>query len=139
MSDDPVKDDLERMPDGVPDRRKHGYGKLEEKMDNELAGIRWSLTKFMMVAAVTGMLALGAAVILYTGQRGLTDDIQDQRFDSLVKLCQEQNERHDNTINRISESNTSAEVKNQRIFLVDALQPKVNDCTVDARRRVRGR
>lgn len=136
---DPVEDDLNRMPDGqTVDRRKHGYTKLEKMLEDDIDEIQKKLSKFFAIVIAIIVFGLLVGYGLYSGQGTITDDIQTQRYNSLVTLCNDQNKRHDDALARINKNDLATPaIKQQLILLVDELQPKVDDCTIDAKRRVK--
>jgi cell division protein FtsX len=138
----------------LPDRRKHGYKELEEKLDAHIAAIEKKLddhikanadrlrrffAKALAAFAVLGITSalglLGFGVVLKNEGR-TTDEIQQQRFQVVLDNCVSQNARHDRTIVRAK----SLSGQQQRVIglLVDELQPFVKDCEKQARDRVQG-
>lgn len=134
---EPVEEDRRDMPEGVTeDRRKNGSGTLKEHVDKRMDRFQVNLYKFYaFFAAIVVAAALAFAVVI-ANQGETSQDIQDQRFDSLVKLCEDQNTRHDEAFERVRKLFPPPE-RFQRFQLIDAILPYKDDCTVDARERVR--
>lgn len=132
-----MSDDI--LPVGVKeDRRVNTHEALKEYVDQQFDEVHARLTRFFRVVSVTGILVVVVICWLFIRQGDTTDSIQDQRFNSLVTLCEQQNTRHDATVER-AKKRFPPEDAADRIFLIDALQPYVKDCTADAKRRVKGR
>lgn len=129
----------------APDRRKHGYKDLEDKLDNHAARLDKRLETFIRQAliafAIIGITSVGSLVgfgILLSKQGQTASEIQAQRRESIFRSCYEQNLRHDNTITQlqiISDVNVkrhperATEIKESvrpTITLIDALAPKQN-------------
>jgi hypothetical protein len=131
-----------------PDRRKHGYKELEEKLDahaceikDQLATfIRRGLIAFGVIGLFTALALLGYGYLLREQHR-TTDLIQDQRRDSILRGCQDQNARHEKTLSvldqviaKVLKTKPPDGVKKQlavsranNVLLIDALAPK-QDC-----------
>lgn len=122
----------------LPDRRKHGYQELEERIDDQQRAneerIRHFFRRSIIAFGVIGLACTGALI----GFGVLLHEIQTDRKDFIQKTCKSQNERHDNTIAtlyKISKQaqkdfpKRAAEIRksvSSNIVLIDALAPKQN-------------
>lgn len=132
----------------MPDRRKHGYREIEEKLEKHYADLEQSLadhaesledrlsgffTKALIVFAILGMTSAGSLF----GFGIVLKVIQNQRYEASFQNCQQQNLRHDNAVakaKRVFPEETQAGV----IEVLDALQPFIRNCDKQARNRVKG-
>lgn len=85
----------------LPDRRKHGYVELEKKLEEHKNEITYQLRGFFVKALVAfAVLGLSCAIALagfgmvLRKQSDITNEIQQQRFDTLVQSCRETNDRN---------------------------------------------
>lgn len=91
--------------DNVPDRRRYGYKELEEKLDSHVAELESRFAKFMRGAlvafAIIGLMS-SASIVAFgflLKEQGLqADEIQQQRRETILRSCNEQNRRHDDTL-----------------------------------------
>lgn len=109
----------EYTPEYLPDRRRHGYQELEQKLEEHTEAIESRFQRFFIMAliafSIIGLTSAGALVgygvlLRQTSHQAdeiqqqttiiqrQTNIIQQQRRDSVRKTCQEQNERHKNTV-----------------------------------------
>lgn len=129
-----------------PDRRRHGYKELEQKLDDHAERIDSRVESFIRRAliafAIVGLTSTGALVgfgVLVTKQGQTTSEIQAQRRDSIFRSCYEQNLRHDNTFKQLravaaeavkKEPKRAAQIKQSTkssLTIIEALVPK-RDC-----------
>lgn len=141
--------------ENLPDRRRHGYKELEEKLETHAVELQErhtqhaakiedrlnhffarALAAFAVIGVVCGLALLGFGLVL-DGQSQITKDIQTQRFNTLVLNCDQQNRRHDDAIAE-SEQRLSKNVQGAVIAIIDALQPYVENCVAYANARVKG-
>lgn len=125
------------------------HEQLPEQLTEELTAllapeirrtVRSSIKPFRtaMIAAYT--LLCVAVVLLYIANRHRAQEIQDQRQESVLRSCKEQNLKHDNTIKTIdlqlapriekADERQKAALKDRRdqtVLIIDALTPK-RDC-----------
>ena len=145
-------------PEHIPERRKH-YQDLEDKVDAyqkaNKAELKWfikrALIAFAVIAIFTAVAIFGFGIVL-TRQSQIFDDIQAQRYDVAYTLCIDQNRRHDRTfetLDRVAEeAATRAKTDAEKLqmeqgvasskLLIEALQPRVEDCKQVAEDRVKG-
>ena len=139
----------------LPDRRKHGYRELEERLEEHVEDIRATQRRFfiggIVVLAIIGLTTalsiFGFGVILR--EQGDQQDqiekqaanIQDQRAQAIGDDCKDQNQRHDQAVNKLmlgaqadidnaesqAEKKEIARRRDVTIGLIDALSP-VQDC-----------
>jgi hypothetical protein len=129
-----------------PDRRKHGYKELEDKLDKHATEIKDRLAIFirrgLIAFAIVGVfttLALFGFGYLLREQHKTTDLIQEQRRDAVRTTCEEQNKRHDRTVAVLERVLRDAEKKTperkaqieaaraSNLLLINALAPH-RDC-----------
>lgn len=132
----------------LPDRRRHGYEELEAKLDTHATEIKEQLATFIrrgliafgVIGVFTALALLGYGYLLRQ-QHATTDLIQDQRRDSILRTCEDQNKRHgdtlkvlDKVIAKVLKSDPSETTKKQlaasranNVLLINALAPK-QDC-----------
>jgi hypothetical protein len=92
---------------------------------------------FMALIGLTSAIALVGFAVYLDNQGELTRQIQEQRFNSFLQSCEEQNVHHDRAIEKsmkVLDPNAQKAVR----ALVDELQPKVDDCKAYAQDRVDG-
>lgn len=151
------QDSLDPAPGRSPDRRKHGYKELEDKLDSHTREVETRLGRFFFRAliafAVIGMTSAGALLgfgVVLSKQNDSAKEIQKQRYDNLVASCVEQNNRNIKTVNTLDEvlkqaSRTASKAQQQQmaqsrtstVLLINALAPFVADCDAAARKRVK--
>lgn len=118
MKDDPKKffDDPDSFTFGIITQT--GYRELENRLDAQARDIRerfhrWfliSLTAFAVVG-LTSSIALVGFGLLLTKQGQFTSDIQQQRRDTINGQCLDQNNRHNDTVDRLIRAEKVAEKK----------------------------
>lgn len=146
----------ENQEDTQPDRRRHGYKDLEEKLDQHAKRLDERLELFIRRAliafALIGFTSVGSLVgfgVLLSRQGQTATEIQAQRRESIFRSCYEQNVRHDNTVlqfRRVADeaakkqpeeaSRIKAAVK-ANLTIIEALVPK-QDCVKLVERSVNG-
>lgn len=136
-----------------PERRQ-GYDELNAKINKKYEGLETRLEKFFSKAlfafAIIGMATaislLGFGLVL-NAQSDTAKTIQQQRYESLLNSCLDQNVRHDNVIKRIDEAvaGTPAPQRKQAELsakpfklILEAAVPYTADCRVYSASRVRG-
>lgn len=108
------------------------FVKMEDKQRN-------FFTKALIAFAVIGIacaVALGGFTVVLKKQSAITDDIQQQRYDSLLESCNGQNKRHDDAVE--AAANLDATAENIVVLMVDVLQPYTADCAAFAASKVTG-
>lgn len=137
-----------------PDRRRHGYKELEEKLDQHAETIEQRLERFIRGAllgfAIIGLCSAGALIgfgFLLREIGDQADAIQEQRREAILRSCTDQNARHDNSVkafnkvareaikkypNRAEQIQQSAK---SNLAIIEALVPKQN-CVLLAQRAV---
>ncbi len=142
-------DSYEQDPFGteLPDRRRHGYKELEDKLDahakaldNRLAKfIRRGLIAFSIIGVFTALSLVGFGLVLHE-QHKTTNLIQHQRAESIRTGCVDQNRRHDNTVafiikvtQKAADREPDPQTKKQilasqasNVALIQAIAPKQN-------------
>lgn len=133
-----------------------GYEKLEKKLDNHANGIenrfhRWFVGG-LIAFALMGLACSGSLIgfgILLTEQGNLTNKIQQQRYDSLLETCENQNTRHDDVIKKIDDAvaevpppparqRRAKESAKPFKLILEAAVPHTKDCRAYAHNRVTG-
>lgn len=135
---------------------QHGYQELENKVNAHALEIEKKFHKWFVRGLVAfGIMALCCTVslagfgILLNTQSNITNQIQVQRYNSVLDLCKDQNKRHDNVIKQIDAA--VAEVppppaRQRRArqsakpfkLILEAAVPHTKNCVEAARARVRG-
>lgn len=129
----------------LPDRRRHGYQDLEEKLDEHAQKITDRLEEFIRraligfaVIGITSAASLAGFGILLVKQDNTSKEIQAQRRESILRGCLEQNTRHDNTISQLQVVSAAAAKEHPKdaaqiaqsvkssTTLIEALVPKEN-------------
>lgn len=147
-----VLKDLEENPFGIITQL--GYQELSTKLEkqadkNEERFHRWFLAGLIAVAIIglTSAVALAGFGVLLTKQGSITDQIQMQRYSSVLDACLDQNERHDKVIVKIDEAVAQTPPARQRQaregakpfkLILEAAVPYTKDCREVARNRVKG-
>lgn len=149
-----VLKDLEGNPFGIITQL--GYQELSQKLDrqgekNEERFHRWFLSGLIAIAIIglTSAAALAGFGVLLTKQSGVTDEIQTQRYGSVLDLCLDQNERHDKVIKAIddavaavppppAEQQRARESAKPFKLILEAAVPYTADCRKAAHDRVQG-
>jgi hypothetical protein len=120
----------------LPDRRKHGYVELEEKLDTHAHRLearfeRWlklGLIAFTIMAMTSVVSLVGFGIILK------------QQHNEIIERCVNQNHRHDNAISALIQGSNEDQLNNKdtvareeiqrrrdvTIALLDNLAPKTN-------------
>lgn len=143
---------LEANPFGIITQT--GYRELEKKIAKHSEKMeerfhRWflgGLVAFGIIALTSAGALVGFSVLL-TKQGNLTSKIQQQRFDSLLDGCLDQNLRHDDVIKKIDAAvaGTPPPPARQRRakesakpfkLILEAAVPHIDDCRQFARSRV---
>jgi hypothetical protein len=130
----------------------------KQELEKFYAEIRQVLRRFffraLVVCAIIGLTSavgiLGFGLVLRK-QSNLTEDIQGQRYEVTYNTCKDQNDRHDDTIALLDQlakkavKRASPEERKQIAqsiasskLLIDALAPRISDCTALAKSRVKG-
>lgn len=123
--------------DQLPDRRRHGYKELEEKLEEHAHEMEDRLRKFFTKAliafAIVGVTSAGSLL----GFGILLKVIQNQRYDASYQNCRQQNIRHDEAV---AEARKVFPKRTQKgvVDVLDKLQPYIDDCAKQAKSRVRG-
>lgn len=130
-----------------PERRKgyrELYNELDSKVDEEFEKLRTQLRRFFAKAlgafAILGLasaIALAGFGLVLSKQGSTSKEIQQQRYDSLLLSCYQQNTRHDQAILTAGDILPEASQKVVKL-LVDKLAPYEDDCGSYADRRVKG-
>lgn len=95
-----------------------------------------SLIAFAVIGVTCAISILGFGFVLKQ-QHDTSNDIQRQRFEALVYACNQQNDRHDRTIEKANKL-LPAQGRLLVILLVNELQPYVPDCVAMAKTKVKG-
>lgn len=129
------------------DRRRDG---LSRERINEIGRNYYRFTRLVLILfyiQVASLFAFGILSVYLTNENHKRSDenaklivtIQEERKNSIISSCQDQNDRHDNTIQLLQKNGDdqirkqperSAEIRNSirlTILLIDALVPK-RDC-----------
>lgn len=100
---------LEEHPFGIITQT--GYRELEKKISRHAEKIEGRFHRWFMggliafaIIALTSAVALGGFSVLLTKQGNLTTKIQQQRYDSVLDACLDQNIRHDDVIKKIDDA-----------------------------------
>lgn len=120
--------------DELPDRRRHGYKELNDKLEKHAAHIENRLRRFftraLMAFAILGLTSAGSLLgygLVLKKETRFSQEIQDQRFRSVLQQCLDQNRKHDRAIKAgslvLSRDNLAAFKA-----LVDELAPFEPDC-----------
>ena len=95
----------------LPDRRRHGYRELEQKLDKHAHDLDVRLSKFFRkcliafaIIGITSAIAIGGYGLVLRTQGKQADEIQQQREFSIRTACVDQNVRHDNTIDELNKA-----------------------------------
>lgn len=134
-----------------------GYKRLEKKLDNHANVIedrfhRWfvgGLIAFVIMGLVCTVSLIGFGVLL-TKQGNLTEKIQEQRYESLLEGCENQNTRHDDVIAKIDKAvaetpppperqKRAKEASKPFKLILEAAVPHTKDCRAYAHDRVPGK
>lgn len=130
------------------ERRKAGYKLLEERLDRFETHLDERLhgffVKMMIAFALLGFTSVGAAIGAFVA----LNEIQDQRYNSLLESCQDQNDRNARVNNEINKAlmaippgpkHDRAE-KNTGPFrlIISAAVPHTDDCAAFAADRIKG-
>lgn len=124
--------------------RRKGYKELGEELEAHADRIEARLHRFffrcLAAFAVLGLTSaislLGFGVVLKQQARN-SRDIQQQRYDTLMTNCLEQNRRHDRAQARAEEV-LPLESQENVALLIAELQPHVGNCKDYADNRVKG-
>lgn len=136
---------LKEQSDATQGDLKKQADKVEERFH------RWLVTGLVAF----GIIALGTTValvgygILLTKQGNITNDIQQQRYNTILDACLDQNERHDNVIKQIdkavaavppppSEQKKAREGAKPFKLILEAAVPHTKDCRAYAKDRTDG-
>lgn len=109
------------------------YEVMELKLARFVKKAMWAFA-FIGITSIVGLAGFG---VLLSKQHHTSDEIQQQRFESLVTTCQQQNDRHDRTILKARALLPPAN-RELVILLVNELQPYVEDCVAVAKSKVKG-
>lgn len=141
-------DELKRYADGLPERRR-GYRELAEEMKGELQDhadrIEGRLHSFfarcLVTFAILGITSAGALLgfgVVLKNQKATTNQIQAQREEFIRRNCEDQNDRHDDTIEQFKiaaalvskkhpeQAKQIRESVEQNLLIIKALVPKQN-------------
>lgn len=151
---DGVLKELEEIPFGVITER--GYKKIQEQIQtgfdrNDDRFHRWlttGLVAFSLIA-LSSTVALAGFGVLLARQSTLTNEIQMQRYGSVLDACLDQNIRHDKVIKAIDdavaavppppeEQQRARESAKPFKLILEAAVPHTDDCREVARQRVEG-
>lgn len=90
----------------LTDRRKEEYDALDKKIDQKFDVLTSRLSGFIakalagfVIIGITSTIALIGFALVLDHEGNNTDAIQQQRKDSIERSCNDQNKRHDDTIN----------------------------------------
>lgn len=136
----------ERRQLDMPDRRKTPYDSISKKLDDHIAEIEERLRRFFTKALVAfAVLGITSAIGLF-GFAFVLDEIQEQRYVSILDTCNDTNARHDNVIAQIDTAVASVpegrrrELAEERAepfkLIITAAVPKTEDCEAFAKDRV---
>lgn len=101
----PVEETEDILQDDLPDRRRHGYKELEDKLERHAEeleerfskSIKGALIAFAVIGLMSAAGLIGFGFILRE-LANQANEIQAQRRETVFRSCQEQNQRHDATI-----------------------------------------
>ena len=129
---------------GIPDRRKHGYAELENRLDDHAQNIEDRLRRFFIKALIAfAVLGTTSAISLFgfglalENQAKTSKAIQEGRILTLVKICEDQNRRHDAAIEKARTILPERSLPVVRL-LIDELQFKDADCRGTAEQLTKG-
>lgn len=145
-------DNVEELSFGIITQK--GYRELEGKLGKHADKIeerfhRWFLAGLIAfsIIAITSAGALTGFGVLLTKQGNLTNKIQQQRYDSLLDACLDQNARHDDVVSKIDQAvaetpppparqKRAQESAKPFKLILEAAVPHTDDCRAFARSRV---
>lgn len=142
---------------------QQGYKELKESLETQSKKTeerlhRWlvmGLVAFAIIGLTSSVGLVGFGLVLKkqnnitTQQGNVTNEIQQQRFDSLLDACKDQNIRHDRVISRIDKAvaavpppparqRKARESAKPFKLILEAAVPYTKDCREYARHRVKG-
>lgn len=149
MPDDQQQENLEKLTAKLDEHpfgiiTQLGYQNLEERIETWISR---GLIAFSIIGLACALSLVGFGIVL-SNQSDTTQKIQTQRYQVLLTNCLDQNERHNNVVQRIDDAvsvipppeRERAEEKSKPFRLIlDAAVPYRDDCPGYAHRRLKGR
>lgn len=133
---------LEKHPFGIITQK--GYAELQDRIHRIVVV---SLVIFGIMGLANAVALVGFRIIL-GNQSKVANDIQQQRYDSVLEACEDQNDRHDDVIKQIDDAVAGTPpppVRQRRAkegakpfkLILEAAVPYTEDCHELADRRVK--